>query len=319
MVSHGIKLDLEFAAIVAGALAASYFISGKLVSNSLFSALIVSLFFLMGLHVDRAKFRRNLHNTREVGLGLLLVYLAVPLLAFAFSTAFDGNLGDALVAIGASTAAIGSPTVFSNIGRGEDGTALMVSVSSVIVGVFAVPLLVYFMGVRVPVGSFAVKNFALIGLPLGMGMVLQRYENRVLEDIKVHFSKLALWLLVLIFGVQVKLSLGSSLFSASELVIGVPVLATFVIASYVLGHVFARLAGISEPQSRSIGFVSGSKGIAVALFVAAQISGGALVFVSMYYFIRQLILGTLAEAYSKHMERDFEMVAIPDWLKDWHL
>lgn len=319
MVSHGLRLDAEFAAIVVVALSVSLLVSGELVSNALFSSLLVALFFLMGLHIDTGKFRRNLHHRKELCTGLAMVFLVVPAVAFILSRAVGGAVGEALIAIGASTAAIGSPTVFSSIGKGEDGTALLVSASTVFAGVAAVPALAYLLGAEVPVLQFAAKNFALIGLPLAMGVVFQRYENRILEDVKVHFSKLGLWLIALIFGVQLKLVLGSTAFSASELLVGVPVMLFFVAVTYSIGHAGSKLLGINERKSRAIGFVSGSKGLAVALFIASQISGGAVVFVTLYFFARQLLLGGLSEAYAGHLEREFLRQGVTGRFKDWRI
>lgn len=301
MPAHGIKLNLEFLGIVGAGALASYFLSGELVSNALFASLLVALFFLMGLHIDISKIRKELHRTTELEIGLFMAYFIVPAFAFGLAMIFGGGLADGLVAVGASTIALGSPVVFSNIGKGEDGTALVIAAASVVTGLLFVPLLVAFWGASVSLGEFAIKNFGLVFLPLFLGVLSQRWENRLFEDLKHHFSKLSLYLLVAVFLIQLRNLIGAASFSLSHLLIGIPVMALLVALSYVSGYHLSRLFGLSVPQSRSIGFTSGSKGLAVSLLIASVLSAEAVVYAAIYYFVRQAMLGTLAEYYAGNL------------------
>ncbi|MFB6147592.1 MAG: hypothetical protein ABEJ66_01790, partial [Candidatus Nanohaloarchaea archaeon] len=101
---HGIKLDIEFLAIVLGAAAVAYLVSGQLVSNALFTALVTILFFLMGLHLDLDKLKKSVHHVHEVGLGMAIIYLFSPLLAFGVARFAGGPVADAFTAIGVSAA-----------------------------------------------------------------------------------------------------------------------------------------------------------------------------------------------------------------------
>lgn len=297
---HGIRLDLEFLLIAAGAVLVSFFVTGEIVSNILFTTLIGSLFFLMGLHLDRDEVRKNAHKRKELIIGLLMVYGAAPLIAFGLSRFISGPLSQAMIFIGVSTAAIGSPVVWSNIGKGEDGTALIISILSIFLGIGLIPALLVGFNSPVNILAFTGKNLLVLGGPLLLGIFSQRLENFLIDDLRHHFSKLALWLLILIMATQLHLSFES--YGASfilDLARSIPILTVFVLLTFAVGYFGSKSLGIMERQARSIGFVTSSKGIAVALFIAAQIGPGSVVYVSLYYFIRQLVCGGIAEFF-KH-------------------
>ena len=300
MPSHGIRLDAEFLTIMVGAMALSYFVTDQIVSNFLFSTLIASLFFLMGLHLDINKFRKNIHRRGELGLGLIMVYLFAPVLAFVLARYIGGYIGEALIAIGVSTAAIGSPVVWSNIGKGDDGAAFMISSVSLLAGILVIPVLLFTMNQSINVFDLFAKNILILGAPLGLGISAQRYNHTVFNDMKHHFSKLSLWLLILMMGVQAHLLFQTEGFGFLQSILPtIPIFIGFTAVSYAVGYYSAKELGFLEKTARSIGFVTGSKGIAVALFVAAQLGGKAVLAVSIYFFIRQAVCGGIAEYY-KH-------------------
>ncbi|MFB6190688.1 MAG: bile acid:sodium symporter family protein [Candidatus Nanohaloarchaea archaeon] len=293
---HGIKLDLEFLAIVLGAGILAYFITGNLVSNALFTALISLLFFLMGLHLDIDELKKCGQHQKEVATGMAMVYIFTPLLAFMLFTITGGPLGDAFIAIGVSAAAIGSPVVFSNLSKGEGSLALMTAGISLLAGFVVIPLLLLGFGATLPVQDIAVNNLVFMAVPLLTGIFAQRFENVILEDMRHHFSKVGLWLLVLVMLVQFRIVYQSEGLSFLGQASGaVFLMAGFVMASYAVAHLVSRFLKFSEPQSRAIGFVASSKSLAISLFIASQISGAAVAYVSMYYFVRQAVTGGIME------------------------
>ncbi|MFB6213368.1 MAG: bile acid:sodium symporter family protein [Candidatus Nanohaloarchaea archaeon] len=299
---HGIRLDLEFLAIVIGAGVLAYFVSGDLVSNALFTGLLSILFFLMGLHLDIDKLKRCGQHRREVLLGLAAIYLLAPALAFLVYTAVGGALGDAFIAIGVSAAAIGSPVVFSNLSKGEGDLALIVSGTSLLAGFVVIPVLLLGFPASLPFRAVAVKNLAFLFLPLAAGLFSQRFENVLMEDMKHHFSKVGLWLLVMVMAVQFRLVYawrGAAMLQAAGFAI--VLMAGFTTACFTVAYYASRYAGSMEPQARALGFVSSSKSLAVSLFVASQISGGAVAYVGLYYFVRQAVTGSIME-YFRHGE-----------------
>jgi len=236
-----------------------------------------------------------------------MIYGLAPALAFLTAYLVPGSLGDAFIAIGVSAAALGSPIVFSNLGKGEGSLALIIGVLSLLTGFLIIPVLLIVLNVEFPILDFAVKNILVIGAPLLLGVIAQRYNNLLFDDFRHHFSKLALWLLILIMGVQFQLVYQvHGLGFITNLGIGVLLMTLFVLASYELAYLISRKSGIMERNARTIGYVTGSKGIAIALFVAAQFGGEAVAYVSAYYFVRQAVIGSIAEYINHGKIRFFE-------------
>lgn len=299
---HGIRLDLEFVAIALSAAGVSVFMTGDIISNVLFTGLISALFFLIGIHVDLSELRKCTNYKKEVLIGGAMIYILAPALAFLTAYFVPENLGNAFIAIGVSAAAIGSPVVFSNIGKGEGDLALIIGGLSLLAGFLIIPAILFGFNVAFPVDQFAVKNLLFIGVPLLLGIGSQRYQNVFLNDLRHHFSKLALWLLILVMAVQFQLVYqAQGLSFITGLGTGIWLMALFVLASYSISYLAAKKIGIMERNARTVGFVTGSKGIAVAMFVAAQFGGETVAYVSAYYFVRQAVIGSIAE-YLNHGE-----------------
>jgi len=307
MPKHGIRLDLEFVAIAVSAAAISVFMTGDVISNVLFTGLLAALFFLIGIHIDIDQLKKCSHYKKEILIGGAMIYILAPALAFLTAYFVPQSLSNAFIAIGVSAAALGSPVVFSNLGKGEGNLAFIIGALSLLAGFLMIPVLLFGFNVDFPITDFAVKNLLFIGAPLLLGVGSQRYQNALFDDFKHHFSKLALWLLILVMGVQFQLVYqAQGLGFITNLGMGVLLMTSFVIISYGLSYLISRKLGIMERNARTIGFVTGSKGIAVALFIAAQFGGEAVAYVSAYYFVRQAVIGGIAEYFHHGEVKVFE-------------
>ncbi len=302
MAVHGWRFDLEFLGIAVAAIAAAFLLStytGYVVHNALTSILIAVLFFLIGIHLDIRKLGKNLHHTGEIGLGILLVYVFTPLLALGFAEIFTG-MADAFLAIGVSAAAIGAPVVWSNVAKGEGSVALAVSGLSVILGLAVIPLLLQFLGIGIDIGGVAGNIAAFAGVPLLIGIGSQRFQNFLFDDFRTHFSKLALWFILLVTAIQgYQLFLVKGFSFVGELFLAVPVLAGFVLLSFFGGYLSGMLWNVPERKSRALGFTAASKSLGISLLIATQLSAEAVAFVLLYFLVRQATCGGIAE-YLRH-------------------
>lgn len=308
---HGIRLDLEFAAILAGGVILSNYITGELVSNALFTALISVLFFLIGLNLDLDKLRKCGHHKKAITVGLSVVYILIPITGLGLSTLFSQGLSDALIAVSFSTAALGTPVVFSNIARGEGELALITSGISLMLGIVAIPILFMVSGITIPWQDLAARNILFLGIPLSIGIGSQHFENFLFDDFRHHFSKLGLWLIVTVMAVQLRLAFGSLTAVVSSIVPALIALAALSVVSVLAGYFIPLKLGMMEKEARTLSMVSGSKGIAVALFIASQMSGAAVAFVTMYYFIRQGVTGLTAQYFREGSLRSLAEKRVP--------
>ena len=290
MAIHGLKFDYESVILFIVAVVVSTFITGNPVSQVLFTALVVILFFMKGLNIRPEKVKNNTHKWREVLVGTSLSYLLFPLAAIAFSYYLEGAAKLAVLVIGFSAAAIGPAIVWSGRAKAEPDTSTVLTVIGLIP---AVPLL--YLALEPVFGInpviFAEQAFYFAVLPLLFGYFMKNFETRVFSDIKHHFSRVAMWLIMLVALVQFQAMMalrGASVIYELAVVFSFFILLTAVM-SY-LGYAFSRHIGIMERKSRSVSLFSGSKSFGVAILLGSQLGSMVLLYVLTYYFARQIVM-----------------------------
>lgn len=293
---HGLKADLELAVLVASAGVFSYFVTSQVFSSVLFVALLGSLFFLMGLHVNLEFFKALSTRSKPLFLSIVGVYLVAPLIAYLLSYS-PGSIGEAVLVVGISASAFGSPKIWANISKSDGDLASYAATFSLIGSLLFIPLLIYILPVNIDI-DFLLGNSLLVVLPFLAGVLSQRFENSYLQDAKFHFSRLSFWLIVVITLVQARLVYaGEGFVPLLILVLSSLVFVAFIVMSFGYSHVLSRLSGQYEKEARSIGYISSSKSIGVALFLAAHLSAEVTLLVCLYYFIRQFMGVMITDIY----------------------
>lgn len=293
---HGLKSDLELAALVVTAGATSFFVSGQIFSNVLFTFLLASLFFLVGLHLDLSLFSALRHKRRQLTVSLIAVYVLTPIIAYVFSL-LPGYIGEVFLVLGVSGAALGSPMIWSNLASADGDLASHTATFSLLFAPVFVPILVFLMPLEFNT-SLVVGNIPIIAVPFLVGMLAQNYENGFLQDLRIHFSKLAFWLIVLITLVQFRLLVQEQgALYTSELLISSVFFGAFSLIAFGYSHLLGIFTELYEKESRAIGFIGSSKNVAIAFFLAAHLSGEIVLLVGVYYFVRQLMGLTFVDLY----------------------
>lgn len=303
---HGLKSDLELAALVVTAGITSFFVSGQIFSNVLFTFLLASLFFLIGLHLDLNIFKALRQKRRQLTVSLIAVYVLTPIIAYMFSL-LPGFVGEVFLVLGVSGAALGSPKIWSNLANADGDLASYTATFSLMTAPLFVPVLLFLMPLELN-ASLMLGNLPIIAVPFLVGMLAQNYENTVMQDLRIHFSKLAFWLIVLITLVQFRLLFqAEGVFYVSELLVASAFFAAFSLISFGYSHLLGVFTDLYEKESRAIGFIGSSKNVALAFFIAAHLSGEIVLLVGIYYFIRQLMGLLYVDLYvhgeSQHMKR----------------
>lgn len=289
---HGLRTDIELVGLVGSAALFSYLVTDQIVSNFLLTALVAGLFFLTGLHIDFRGLRRLGSKHRQVLTGLTAVYIAGPLAAVVLGYFFAG-LRETLLIIGISAAALGSPKIWSNMTNSDGELASNIGALSFMSSIIAVPVLVMALGIDLNY-SLVLKNGIFPVSALAVGIGLRHLDTAAVEDLNIHFSKLCFWLILLITGIQTHMLFVSQ---------GYGILNTFATAAMVfmvftflcgaMGYLIARSFVPYEKEARGIGFVSGSKNVAIAFFLALHINGLVVALIGVYYLVRQ-VSGTVA-------------------------
>lgn len=293
---HGLKSDLELAALILTAGATSFFISGQIFSNVMFTFLLASLFFLVGLHLDLGIFKALRQKRKQLAVSMVAVYVLTPIIAYVFSL-LPGYIGEVFLVLGVSGAALGSPKIWSNLASADGDLSSHTATFSLMFAPIFIPLLIFLTPLEFNT-SLVLGNLPIAAVPLLVGMIAQNYESTVLQDLRIHFSKLAFWLIVLITLVQFRLLFQSQgALYTTELLIASVFFAAFSLISFGYSHLLGVFTDLYEKESRAIGFIGSSKNVAVAFFLAAHLSGEIVLLVGVYYFVRQLMGLTFVDLY----------------------
>ncbi|PSG99234.1 MAG: hypothetical protein BRC29_03855 [Nanohaloarchaea archaeon SW_7_43_1] len=285
---HGLKTDLELAFLVVSAGAVSYFISGQVLSNVLFTFLLASLFFLVGLHLDLGFFKAIRNKSKQLSLAILSVYVLVPAIAYIFSY-IPSHIGDVFLVLGASGAALGSPAIWSNLAKADGDLASYAGSFSVFGSLIFAPALLLLFPLEVDY-SLMIDNLVFAVIPFLIGVVTQSYENYLIEDMRIHFSKLSFWLITVITFVQARLILqADGVIYTSQLFIAGLLFGAFSVLTFGYSHILGMLSGFYEKEARTIGFISSTRNVAIAFFIGAHVSPEVVLLVGLYYFVRQLM------------------------------
>ncbi|PSG99619.1 MAG: hypothetical protein BRC28_03770 [Nanohaloarchaea archaeon SW_4_43_9] len=303
---HGLKTDLELAVLVVSAGAVSYFVSGQVLTNVLFTFLLASLFFLVGLHLDLSFFKAIRNKSKQLSLAILSVFALVPAIAYIFSYV-PGHIGDVFLVLGASGAALSSPAIWSNLAKADGDLASYASTFSVFGSLIFVPVLLLLFPLEINY-SLMMDNLVFAVAPFLIGVITQSYENYLIEDMRIHFSKLSFWLITAITLVQGRLILqADGVIYTSQLLVAGLLFGAFSVLTFGYSHVLGMLSGFYEKEARAIGFISSSRNIAIAFFIGAHVSPEVVLLVGLYYFVRQLMGVLFVDMYlhgePKFMER----------------
>lgn len=311
MPAHGLKADLELVVLVLSAAVASYLITDQILSNILLTGLISALFFLSGLHLDLGNLNKTHIRKKSFVTGLASVYLIAPIIALLIGILVP-VFRDIIVVIAVSAGALASPKIWSNLTNSDGALAERIGNASLLISILAVPTLLLLTGVNIDFGLMIQNSlFPLLGFLTGL--ILRNLETPVLTDLRIHFSKLSFWLIIVILGVQTHMLYIAEGGTVFETFVGAAIVFTaFCLTSFGAGYLFSKASGLYEKEARTIGFSTGSKNIAVAFFVALHIDGMAVALVGIYYFVRQLT-GLLAVELMVHGElRSLKRLVLKD-------
>lgn len=281
---HGLKADLELAGLLGSAAVFSFLVEGALLSNVLFSFLLGALFFLIGLHLD-LDFESALdHRLDRLTIATTLVFLVTPIIAYSFSII---AIKEVFLVLAASAAAISSPRVWSNLARGDGKLAGVSSSTAFLLSFMLTPIIFFLIYPSADLQILSV-NASMFGIPFITGLALRNYENFLIKDMRVHFSKISFWLITVITLVQIEFLYSSGVLDVTKFILAGLMFTVFTLVSSGLGFALSELLGFYQKESIALGFVSGSKNIALAFLLASQVGAEAIALVGLYYFVRQL-------------------------------
>jgi BASS family bile acid:Na+ symporter len=224
--------------------------------------------FGMGMTLTAANFTEVLRRPRLIGLGLLLQFSLMPLIAWLVAWVFGlpAELAAGLVLVGSCPGGTAS-NVVCYLARGDLALSISLTTLSTLLAVLATPWLTWlYVGERVPVPRWEmlISILKVVLLPVICGVLLNRLVGMRLRSIKRVFPLLSVAAIVLIIGIVVALNQTRLIDLGPALVVCVMLHNLLGLAS---GYGCARLLGYDARISRTLAIEVGmqNSGLAVAL------------------------------------------------------
>lgn len=234
------------------------------------------IMFGLGLDLTVADFRRIAKHPKAVSVALGCQLLLLPLVCFGLVIAFDlpALLGIGMLLLAASPGGT-TANLFSHLFRGDVALNITLTAINTVIAVITLPLITGFAiayydrqdDVTMPLVEI-VKVFALILLPVGLGMLVhaKRPDFAARMDKPVRIGS-ALILAILVVGILLdqRENVGDYLADVGL------VTAIFCAVSLVVGYFVPRALGVSGPQSIASSMEIGVHNGTLAIFVAVEV------------------------------------------------
>jgi bile acid:Na+ symporter, BASS family len=224
--------------------------------------------FGMGMTLVFADFKRVFLQPLTIGLGVLLQYLLMPLIAWLLSQLLQLPLPlmAGLVLVGSCPGGTAS-NVICYLARGDVALSIILTSVTTIMAVFMTPLLTWlYIGQKVPVPVVAmmVSILKIIIIPVLLGLLVNQWLGKSLEKIKRSFPLVSTLAIILIIGIIMAHNHAQLSQLAFPIIIAVILHNGFGLAG---GYFIARFLGFDEKICRTLAIEVGmqNSGLGVAL------------------------------------------------------
>ena len=239
--------------------------------------------FGMGMTLTWHSFSEVLNKPLVIGLGLLLQYLVMPLVAWLIAVllGLPPYLMAGLVLVGACPGGTAS-NVICYLARGDVALSITLTTISTLLAIFMTPLLTWlYVGQKVPVPVIDMlwSIFKIVLLPVALGVVVNTFFGRRLSGVKHAFPLVSVLAIVIIIAIIVALNQDNLSTIGLAVTLAVVLHNLFGLLS---GYWVPRLLGFDQRICRTlaieVGMQNSGLGVALAVkyFSAAAALPGAL-------------------------------------------
>ncbi len=226
------------------------------------------IMFGMGVTLTVSDFKRVFLRPRDIGIGVVTQYAAMPFFGFVLAELFglDPLLAAGVVLVGSSPGGTSS-NVITYLARGDVAFSVTMTSVSTVISPILLPLMMYVYAgqwIDVPVVKLFMSTVQIILLPVGLGLLLRalikdkiRYVLPVLPSVSAA---------AIIFIVAVIVAANAASIATVGLIVTV-VAIIHNILGFTIGYGVARFFGIDVVRARAVSIEIGmqNSGLAVAL------------------------------------------------------
>ncbi|XXJ20274.1 bile acid:sodium symporter family protein [Desulfovibrio caledoniensis] len=228
------------------------------------------IMFGMGLTLEFADFADILRKWPIVGLGMILQYAIMPLLAVSISHALGlpAEITIGMIVVGACPGGTAS-NVIAYLAKANVPLSVTMTLASTCLAPILTPAIIYFLlerQVEIDFWSMVTSVFWIVVFPLIDGLILRRIFRRWLEPFLRWFPSLSILVIALLIACIIGLNQATLL--------GLPLLALFAVVLHntlglAAGYGLARAARCNRRDARTLAIEVGmqNSGLGVALAV----------------------------------------------------
>lgn len=249
-----------------------------LASTLLLPASLAFIMFSLGLGLTGADFVRILRQPRALLVGVLCHFILLPLVCYALVQA-AGITGAFAVGfmILASCPTGTTSNLLTYLARGDVALALSFTAVASVMTIFTLPLIVswslaHFAGasqeVAVPVGLMMVNVFAMMGLPVSLGMALRAWRGALAKKLEPLLTKISTLLFVVVVAVAV---VKNWALVQDHFMTLAPVALVLNLSMLAGGFFVAWLARLPRQQAVTLGIETAVQNATLALVIATTV------------------------------------------------
>lgn len=249
-----------------------------LASTLLLPASLAFIMFSLGLGLTGADFVRILRQPRALLVGVLCHFILLPLVCYALVQA-AGITGAFAVGfmILASCPTGTTSNLLTYLARGDVALALSFTAVASVMTIFTLPLIVswslaHFAGasqeVAVPVGLMMVNVFAMMGLPVSLGMALRAWRGALAKKLEPVLTKISTLLFVVVVAVAV---VKNWALVQDHFMTLAPVALVLNLSMLAGGFFVAWLARLPRQQAVTLGIETAVQNATLALVIATTV------------------------------------------------
>jgi BASS family bile acid:Na+ symporter len=254
--------------------------------------------FAMGMTLSVEDFKRVLKSPGVIGLGLLLQYALMPLLAFIIGLllSLPTALMAGLILVGTCPGGTAS-NVICYLGRGDVALSITLTAISTLLAVLLTPVLTWlYIGqeVPVPIVNMMLTVLKIIILPVTLGVITNRYFGQNLARMKQFLPVVSVIAIVFIIGIIVALNAEQIPQLAFPVIIAVILHNGLGLAS---GYAIAKYLGYNEKICRTLAIEVGMQNSGLGVALATKYFTAITALPAAFFSIWHNIIGSLLAAY----------------------
>jgi len=261
--------------------------------------------FAMGMTLTMEDFKRVLKSPKVIGLGLLLQYGLMPLLAFiiAIILGLPTALMAGLILVGTCPGGTAS-NVICYLGQGDVALSITLTAISTLLAVFLTPVLTWlYIGqeVPVPIVNMMLTVLNIIILPVTLGIIVNRYFGQYLTQVKQLLPVISITAIVFIIAIIVALNVHQMSQLVFPVIIAVMLHNGLGLAS---GYAIAKWLGYNEKICRTLAIEVGMQNSGLGVALATKYFTVLTALPGAFFSIWHNITGSLLAAYWTRRSKD---------------